>query len=81
MRKWGCCNRNSCCNTCCNSCCCRQRYCTEASCCNLVCYCSRFLNVPMYTYYGPGFTETDCCIAQLGVMREMSASLRAIACR
>ena len=33
----------------------------------------------MYTYYGPGYTEKDCCVDQLAVLRDISASLRVMA--
>ena len=42
-----------------------------------VCYCTRVADVPMSTYYGPGYTEVDCCMTQNEILQEISDSLQA----
>lgn len=40
-----------------------------------VCYCSRYVDVPMSIYYGPGYTQLDCCMTQNGILQEISDTL------
>ncbi|WP_458861930.1 hypothetical protein [Acidaminobacterium chupaoyuni] len=63
---------------CCNSCCCRRQCAQAVSSYETVCYCTRYVDVPMQIYYGPGYTELDCCQDTLSVLKEISASIKAM---
>lgn len=41
-----------------------------------VCTCSRYIDVPMSIYYGPGYTEVDCCMTQNEILQEISDTLK-----
>ena len=58
-------------NRCCNACCCPKEKVQYS-----ICYCSRYVDMPMSVYYGSGYTELDCCEDTLGVLKEISATLK-----
>ncbi|MEA4920977.1 MAG: hypothetical protein VB078_08665 [Clostridiaceae bacterium] len=74
--------RRSCCRRrCCRCNCCGCRGCSN----NLsstepqietVCYCSRYIDIPMTTIYGEGYTELDCCIDTKSILQEISDTLK-----
>lgn len=74
MNNCGGCNNNCGCNNgCgCNTCCPPVRPVPQT----YVCYCSRYVDVPMNIYYGSGYTEIDCCEDTLEVLQEISNTLK-----
>ncbi len=43
-----------------------------------VCYCSRYLDVPMNTYYGPGYTAQDSLVEIQESLAQISRTLTCI---
>ena len=39
-------------------------------------YAVRVIDIPMTTYYGEGYTQTDCCIDTKNVLQEISDTLK-----
>jgi len=45
---------------------------------SIVCYCSRYVDVPMNIVYGEGYTEIDCCIDQNQILQDISDTLKSM---
>lgn len=45
-----------------------------------LCDCSRYIDVPMSVYYGPGYTEEDALIGIEAALEEISETLRSMRC-
>jgi len=65
--------------TCCNRCCCCNNGNTGGSTAQnaieTICYCSRYLDVPMRIYHGAGYTALDCCTDTRQTLQEISDTL------
>ena len=58
----------------------RNCCCPAPACLRTVCYCSRYLDVPMKVYYGPGYTAEDSLISIQESLEQLSRTLTCI-CR
>ena len=65
--------------TCCHCCCCcnsgNDNGRTARNTIETICYCSRYLDVPMRIYHGAGYTKLDCCTDTRETLREISDTL------
>lgn len=68
--------QRECSRSCGNGCGCDNDSASSSGGIDTVCYCSRVADVPMSTYYGPGYTEVDCCMTQNEILQEISDSLQ-----
>lgn len=76
LKRWKrcCLYRRSCCVcSVCKRTCCQQNDCSGRI--QTVCTCSRYADVPMTIYYGPGYTDVDCCKTQTGILQDISDAL------
>lgn len=67
-------------NCCCNRCCCCNRSndtngSTARNAIQTICYCNRYMDVPMRIYHGAGYTELDCCTDTRNILQEISDTL------